>query len=137
MRSQVTVHTRGRGLHEVTDMVRDEVRRSGVHEGLCCVYLRHTSASLVIQENADPDVLRDLNNFFSRMVTDGDPDFFHRSEGPDDMPAHIRSALTQTHFHAVIRSNIQLYSPGQSGLFKPASENPIERSSGTHPQTDA
>ncbi|NRA95724.1 MAG: YjbQ family protein [Planctomycetes bacterium] len=96
MRSQITLNTRGRGLHEVTDMVRDEVRRSGVHEGLCCVYLRHTSASLVIQENADPSAARDLEAWFNRAAPDGDPSHTHTAEGPDDMPSHIRAAITRT-----------------------------------------
>ncbi len=96
MRTQVSVETRGRGLHEVTDLVRDEVRRSGVREGLCCVYLRHTSASLVIQENADPSAARDLEAWFDRLAPDGDPAHTHTAEGPDDMPSHIRAAVTRT-----------------------------------------
>ena len=88
--------TRGKGLYNVTREIEIWVSRQKISTGILTVFVPHTSASLVIQENADPDVLRDLNHFFSRMVPDGDPDFFHRSEGPDDMPAHIRSALTQT-----------------------------------------
>ncbi|MAB91219.1 MAG: hypothetical protein CMJ90_17465 [Planctomycetes bacterium] len=96
MRTQVTVHTQGRGLHEVTDVVREEVRRAGVREGLCVVYLRHTSASLVIQENADPSAASDLEAWFDRAAPDGDPSHTHTAEGPDDMPSHIRAALTRT-----------------------------------------
>ena len=96
MRTQVKIETRGRGLHEVTDEVRDEVRRSGVRDGLCCVYLRHTSASLVIQENADPSAARDLEAWFDRLAPDGDPHHTHTAEGPDDMPSHIRAAVTRT-----------------------------------------
>ena len=89
--------TGGRGLHsihrEIVRWVGDQVMTTG----LLTVFIPHTSASLVIQENADPDVLRDLNDYFNRLVRDGDPAFLHTSEGPDDMASHIRSALTQTH----------------------------------------
>ncbi|HEX2547352.1 MAG TPA: secondary thiamine-phosphate synthase enzyme YjbQ [Ramlibacter sp.] len=93
-----TLHIRssGRGLHEFTDEVRGCVRDSSIREGLVTLFVRHTSASLLIQENADPDVRGDLDRFFARLVRDGDPLFEHRSEGPDDMPAHVRSALTAT-----------------------------------------
>jgi secondary thiamine-phosphate synthase enzyme len=85
-----------RGLCEITQPVREMVQQSGVAEGLCTVFIRHTSASLVIQENADPDVQRDLEAFLSRLVPDGDPLFIHVAEGDDDMPAHVRSALLRT-----------------------------------------
>ena len=91
-----TVQTRGRGTTEVTRQVQDAVAASGISEGLCTVFIHHTSASLVINENADPDVQRDLDAFLSRLVPDGDALFVHTMEGPDDMPAHIRTALTQT-----------------------------------------
>jgi len=90
------LQTRGRGLHEITGEVVDWVRGSGVTEGLLTLHVRHTSASLLIQENADPEVQRDLERFFSRLVPPGDRIFRHTSEGPDDMPAHVRSALTAT-----------------------------------------
>lgn len=86
--------TRGRGLLEITDAVADWVARSGVRTGLLTLFVRHTSASLVVQENADPDVRADLDRFFARLVPDGDGLFRHRDEGPDDMPAHVRAALT-------------------------------------------
>ena len=92
----LAIDSRRRGLTEFTTTVRQFVADSGVRDGLLTVYCRHTSASLVIQENADPDVCADLQAFFARLVTDGDPLFRHRIEGPDDMPAHIRAALTQT-----------------------------------------
>ncbi|MCB1891736.1 MAG: secondary thiamine-phosphate synthase enzyme YjbQ [Rhodocyclaceae bacterium] len=94
-----TLHfaTRGRGLTEITDKVSAWVTASGIATGLLTLFVRHTSASLLIQENADPAVLRDLERFFARLVPDGDALFEHRQEGPDDMPAHVRSALTQTH----------------------------------------
>lgn len=85
-----------RGLVEVTGDVRAAVRASGIREGLVTLFLRHTSASLVIQENADPDVRRDLEAFLSRLVPDGDALFTHTLEGDDDMPAHVKTALTRT-----------------------------------------
>jgi secondary thiamine-phosphate synthase enzyme len=92
----LSLESRTRGLTEFTKPVRQFVADSGIRDGLLTVYCRHTSASLVIQENADPDVCADLQAFLARLVTDGDPLFRHRIEGPDDMPAHIRAALTQT-----------------------------------------
>lgn len=88
------VATRGRGLFEFTDHVNDWLAANRVQAGLLTLHLRHTSASLLIQENADPDVRRDLESFFSRLVPDGDPLFVHTTEGEDDMPAHVRTALT-------------------------------------------
>ncbi|HLM45975.1 MAG TPA: secondary thiamine-phosphate synthase enzyme YjbQ [Myxococcaceae bacterium] len=92
---ELTVATRGRGFHDITDEVQKAVSESGAREGLCTVFLHHTSASLLLCENADPDVRKDLEAFFSRLVKDGDPLFQHDAEGPDDMPAHIRTVLTQ------------------------------------------
>ena len=85
-----------RGLVEITPAVAAVVRASGIREGLCTVFVRHPSASLVVQENADPSVRRDLEAFLSRLVPDGDPLFTHVDEGDDDMPAHVRSALLKT-----------------------------------------
>ncbi|MEZ4319758.1 MAG: secondary thiamine-phosphate synthase enzyme YjbQ [Myxococcota bacterium] len=93
-----------RGLHDITSEVADVVLASGVTEGLCHLFLQHTSASLVIQENADPDVLRDLEDWFAKHVPDGDPAYRHSMEGPDDMPAHIRAALTQPALLVPVRS---------------------------------
>ncbi len=92
----LTVKTRGTGLVEITPEVARVLGASRVVDGLVTVYCRHTSASLVIQENADPDVQRDLQAFFRRLVPEGDPLFIHTTEGPDDMPAHVKAALTQT-----------------------------------------
>lgn len=92
----IEVHTRGRGTTEITLQVQDAVAESGIADGLCTVFVHHTSASLIINENADPDVQRDLDAFLSRLVPDGDPLFVHTMEGPDDMSAHVRTALTQT-----------------------------------------
>ncbi|MEM8931988.1 MAG: secondary thiamine-phosphate synthase enzyme YjbQ [Acidobacteriota bacterium] len=86
----------GQGLHEFTSQVRDLVRASGLDEGLCTVFVRHTSASLTIQENADPSARRDLEAWLNRLVPENDPLYTHTSEGPDDMPAHIKAILTST-----------------------------------------
>lgn len=94
--SVIGITTRGRGLTEFTAAVADWVRGQGLRNGLLTLFIRHTSASLLIQENADPDVRADLERFFARLVRDGDPLFEHTMEGPDDMPAHVRCALTQT-----------------------------------------
>ncbi|ASP20895.1 secondary thiamine-phosphate synthase [Antarctobacter heliothermus] len=92
-----TISTRGPGLYEITAEVRAWVAQAGLADGLCALFVRHTSASLVVQENADPDVRRDLEAFFARLVPDADaPEMAyltHRYEGPDDMPAHIKAAL--------------------------------------------
>ena len=90
------INCRGRGLFEFTDRVRSFVAESGIGQGLLTLFCRHTSASLLIQENADPDVCHDLESFFAELSPDGQPGWRHRSEGPDDMSAHIRGALTQT-----------------------------------------
>lgn len=92
----LTIRTPGRGLLEITREVAGCVADSGIREGLATLFLRHTSASLLVQENADPQVRDDLERFFARLVRDGDPLFLHREEGADDMPAHVRSALTAT-----------------------------------------
>jgi secondary thiamine-phosphate synthase enzyme len=94
--SSFSIATRGRGTYDVTDSVQSAVRASGIREGLCTVFVHHTSASLIITENADPVVRRDLDAFLARLVPDGDPLFRHVDEGPDDMPSHVRSVLTQT-----------------------------------------
>ena len=86
--------TPGRGLVEITPRVSEWVAVSGVESGLLTLFIRHTSASLLVQENADPEVRADLDRFFARLVPDGDPIFRHRAEGVDDMPAHVRAALT-------------------------------------------
>lgn len=84
------------GLHEITTAVKDVVSEFGPEDGLCTLYIPHTSASLTIQENADPAVLRDLENWLNRLVPEDDPLYEHTAEGPDDMPAHIKAALTST-----------------------------------------
>ena len=96
LQHEITVSTTGQGLYEITETAHQFVAESGIAMGQLTLFCRHTSASLVIQENADPDVQRDLVVFFKRLVPDGDPLFVHTCEGPDDMPAHVKSALTQT-----------------------------------------
>ena len=93
---RITVHGDGQGLHEFTGQVARIVAESGVQEGLCTLFMQHTSASLTIQENADPSARRDLENWLNRLVPENDPIFTHTQEGPDDMPAHIKAALTST-----------------------------------------
>ena len=93
---QLEFAVRGAGLHEITREIEAVVAEAGLAEGVCHVFVRHTSASLVIQENADPSARRDLEAFFRRLVPEGDPLFTHTLEGPDDMPAHVRAALTAT-----------------------------------------
>ncbi|HCR03663.1 MAG TPA: hypothetical protein DIU18_00590 [Gemmatimonadetes bacterium] len=90
------IATPGKGPHEITAKVQHVVATSGLGEGLCTVMIRHTSASLTIQENADPSACRDLEGWFERAVPEGDPHFTHTAEGSDDMPSHIRAALTST-----------------------------------------
>ena len=96
MVTEIGVRVPGQGLHEITRAVSRVVAASGTDEGLCTVFLRHTSASLVIQENADPSACRDLQAWLARLVPEGDPLYTHTAEGPDDMPAHVKAALTAT-----------------------------------------
>jgi secondary thiamine-phosphate synthase enzyme len=90
------IKTQGKSFSRITSQVQSVVSESGIDTGLCTVFLRHTSASLVIQENADPDVLKDLSNFFAKLVPEDGKSYIHDAEGSDDMPAHIRSVLTKT-----------------------------------------
>lgn len=99
----LTIETTGRGSFDITHDVQRIVAAAGVSHGLCVVFVRHTSASLMICENADPTVRRDLEAFMNRLCPDGDPLFEHTAEGPDDMPAHVRSVLTQTSLTLAVR----------------------------------
>jgi secondary thiamine-phosphate synthase enzyme len=92
----IQVKTNGEGLYEITDKAKNVLRESKIEEGLLTVFIQHTSASLTIQENADPSAKRDLEYFLKKLVPQNDPGFTHTFEGPDDMPSHIKSALTQT-----------------------------------------
>jgi secondary thiamine-phosphate synthase enzyme len=96
LQAEIIVPTPGSGLVEITRQAKRFIATSGFTTGLLTVYCRHTSASLLIQENADPDVLVDLQAYFRRLVPEGDPLYIHTVEGPDDMSAHVRTALTQT-----------------------------------------
>ncbi len=96
MTETLTVATDGKGLYEITDRVRRTVAAGGVDGGLCTVFVQHTSASLTIQENADPSARRDLEAWLERLVPERDPLYTHTAEGPDDMPAHVKAALTAT-----------------------------------------
>ncbi len=93
---QLSIRSRGQGLQEVSPQISDIVRQSGIDEGLCTVFVRHTSASLTIQENADPSARRDLEAWLDRLVPERDALFTHTAEGTDDMPSHIKAALTAT-----------------------------------------
>ncbi|HTL38277.1 MAG TPA: secondary thiamine-phosphate synthase enzyme YjbQ [Kofleriaceae bacterium] len=95
-RGELDVATKGRGTYDITQKVADAVRASNARDGLATVFIHHTSASLIICENADPSVRRDLETFAAKLVPDGDAMFTHDAEGDDDMPAHVRTVLTQT-----------------------------------------
>lgn len=94
MIAAISVRTPGQGLHEITSEIEAAVAKCGADNGLCTVFLQHTSASLVIQENADPSAKRDLERWFNRQVPERDELYTHTAEGPDDMPSHIKAALT-------------------------------------------
>ena len=100
---ELEIATKGRGIYSLSSEIKEFVQSCGVRSGICHVFIRHTSASLMLSENADPDVLRDLETFMSRQVPDGDPMFRHTAEGPDDMPAHVRTVLTQSDLNIPIR----------------------------------
>jgi secondary thiamine-phosphate synthase enzyme len=96
MVTKLSIRIPGQGLHEITGQVQAAVRGSGAHDGLCTVFIQHTSASLTIQENADPSAQRDLEAWLNRLVPERDSLYTHTTEGPDDMPSHIKAALTAT-----------------------------------------
>jgi secondary thiamine-phosphate synthase enzyme len=106
---QFEIATTGRGTTDITRKISETIAKSGVHTGLCHVFIHHTSASLIISENADPRVRVDLETLMARLAPDGDPAFIHDDEGPDDMPAHVRTVLTQTGLSIPVIS-------GRSGL---------------------
>ncbi len=94
--TSIAITPRGRGMTDITQLVSEYLAQTGIRTGMLHLFVQHTSCSLLIQENADPTVQSDLERFLSRLVPDGDPIFRHASEGPDDMPAHVRAALTAT-----------------------------------------
>lgn len=104
MVEQITIHAAGQGLHEITADIQAVVRAAGVQDGLCTVLVQHTSASLLIQENADPSARRDLEAWLNRLVPEGDPLYTHTAEGRDDMPAHVKAALTATSLSIPVKS---------------------------------
>ena len=95
--TKIIVETNKQKIIEITDQIQSIIKSSGIRDGLVTLYIKHTSASLMIQENADSDVLRDIEKYFDRLVPMNESDYIHRAEGPDDMPAHIKSLLTSTH----------------------------------------
>lgn len=101
---EITLRTQGRGFTEITQQVQGHLNDSGLSTGLATLFIQHTSASLLVQENADPDVRGDLERFFERLVPDGDPLFVHTAEGDDDMAAHLRTALTTVQLSIPIHS---------------------------------
>lgn len=101
---ELAITTRGRGFYDFTGQVASWISSNGFKDGLVTLHLQHTSASLLIQENADPDVRRDLEAFFERLIPDGDPLFIHTMEGDDDMPAHVRTALTAVNLSIPVRA---------------------------------
>lgn len=107
--AEVVLKTRGRGFYEITETVTGFLDDAKIRTGLATLHLQHTSASLLIQENADPEVRRDFERFFARLIPDGDPIFRHTSEGEDDMPAHIRTALTAVNLSIpIVGGNLSL-----------------------------
>jgi secondary thiamine-phosphate synthase enzyme len=100
---EIQIETDGRGTYDLTGQVATAVQKSGIATGLCHIFLRHTSASLMLCENADPAVMRDLEAFMTRLTPDGDPMYTHTAEGPDDMSAHVRSVLTHSDLNVPIR----------------------------------
>jgi secondary thiamine-phosphate synthase enzyme len=104
--SEIEIATRGRGFHELTAQIEAQVQLSGLRTGICHLFLRHTSASLCITENADPEVRRDLERFAQRLAPDGDPLFRHDAEGADDMPAHVRSLVFGYELTLPIRAGV-------------------------------
>ena len=105
VQDEISISTRGRGTYDVTDAVRRIVEDNDVTAGLCHLFVQHTSASIILCENADPDVRRDLETFMADLAPDGDSRFVHTMEGPDDMPAHVRTVLTQSQLSIPIRDH--------------------------------
>jgi len=103
---KLTVKSSGRGTYEITEDIENMIRESGVQQGICHLFVQHTSASLIINENADPAVRVDLETFMSKLIPDGHPMFTHSAEGEDDMPAHVRSILTQTELNIPVCNGV-------------------------------
>ena len=105
----ILIKTRAKSLNDITLRIKEQVRSSNIQDGICTLFIKHTSASLIIQENADPSVLHDIENFFKKLVPENNDLYVHTAEGSDDMPAHIRSLLTNTHLSIpIINKELQL-----------------------------
>ena len=104
IQKEISVTVRGKGIHDITSIVNEAIKKNEVSKGICNLFIKHTSASLIIQENADPAVLEDLNNFYDKLVPENDQ-YIHSQEGPDDMPAHIRSTLTNSDLNRPIKNS--------------------------------
>ena len=105
----ILIETSEKSLNDITLKIKEQVRSSNIQEGICTLFIKHTSASLIIQENADPSVLHDIENFFKKLVPENNDLYVHTAEGSDDMPAHIRSLLTNTHLSIpIINKELQL-----------------------------
>ncbi|MEM8883087.1 MAG: secondary thiamine-phosphate synthase enzyme YjbQ [Planctomycetota bacterium] len=105
LQERLSIDTPGQGFHEITRLVQTVVKRSGIGEGLCTVFVQHTSCSLCIQENADPSARRDMEHWLAKIAPEHDPDYTHTSEGPDDMPSHLRAMVTKTGETIPVRQN--------------------------------
>ena len=103
IQKEISVTVRGKGIHDITDVINEAIKKNEVSKGICNLFIKHTSASLIIQENADPAVLEDLNNFYDKLVPENDQ-YIHSQEGPDDMPAHIKSTLTNSDLNIPIKN---------------------------------
>ena len=103
IQKEISVTVRGKGIHDITNVINEAIKKNEVSKGICNLFIKHTSASLIIQENADPAVLEDLNNFYDKLVPENDK-YIHSQEGPDDMPAHIRSTLTNSDLNIPIKN---------------------------------
>ncbi len=105
----ILIKTSAKSLNDITLRIKEQVRSSNIQDGICTLFIKHTSASLIIQENADPSVLHDIENFFKKLVPENNDLYVHTAEGSDDMPAHIRSLLTNTHLSIpIINKELQL-----------------------------
>jgi secondary thiamine-phosphate synthase enzyme len=128
----LTFSTTGQALYEITSLVDRVLKRSGLHEGLATVFVRHTSASLCIQENADPSAKRDLEKWLKRLVKENDPIFTHTAEGPDDMPSHIKSVLTSTSLSIPFQNGSLLLGTWQGIYLWEHREHPQSRKIAVH-----
>ena len=103
IQKEISVTVRGKGIHDITKVINEAIKKNEVSKGICNLFIKHTSASLIIQENADPAVLEDLNNFYDKLVPEN-ARYIHSQEGADDMPAHIRSTLTNSDLNIPIKN---------------------------------